>query len=273
MLDLFSGIGGFSLGLERSGMRTVQFVEIDPYCRRVLAKHWPGVSCHDDIRSFNGRGFAADVVCGGFPCQDISCAGPRHGIDGTRSGLWKEYARIIGEVRPRYVIVENTDDLAVRGLGRVLGDLAEIGYDAEWPCIPAAAVGADHWRDRLWIIAYPDKPGDKPPDFERREQRPEEMGEDAADDNGARLPGRLQAGTLDEDARAISPWLGLALHAAPAFPGLNGSGSPVLGRGENGIPNRVDRMRAIGNSIVPQIAEVIGRAIMAHVDSLTAPKE
>jgi DNA (cytosine-5)-methyltransferase 1 len=270
VLDLFSGIGGFSLGLERTGgFRTVAFCEIDPFCQRVLAKHWPAVPCYDDIRELTAErlaadGISVDVLCGGFPCQDISCAGPRVGIDGERSGLWSQYARLIGEIRPRYVIVENTDDLAIRGLGRVLGDLAEIGYDAEWHCIPAAAAGADHWRDRLWIIAHPNGAGCLQVHERGREQCSAQVGEDAPHDHGTRLQGRLQAGTIAEDARAFGPWLGLALNTAPAFPGLDGAGSPVLGRGENGIPDRVDRMHAIGNAVVPQIPELIGRAILAQ---------
>jgi DNA (cytosine-5)-methyltransferase 1 len=271
VLDLFSGIGGFSLGLERAGMRTVAFCEIDPWCRRVLAKHWPGVPIFDDVRTITGKAVGSvDLICGGFPCQDISAAGSRIGIDGKRSGLWSEYARLIGELQPQYAIVENVDDLAIRGLGRVLGDLAALGYDAEWHCIPAATVGADHWRDRLWIIAYPNSAGRLPLHFGRWQQRAQEMGEDAPDERGARLPRRMQAGTLGADARAISPWLGLALRSAVAFPELDGAGSPVLGRGENGIPDRVDRMHALGNSVVPQIPEIIGRAIMktAQADEL-----
>jgi DNA (cytosine-5)-methyltransferase 1 len=263
VLDLFSGIGGFSLGLERAGMRTVAFCEVDPLCRRVLAKHWPGVPIFDDVRTTKGAAVGpVDVICGGFPCQDISAAGARAGIDGARSGLWSEYARIIGEIRPRYVIVENVADLLVRGIHRVLGDLAALGYDAEWHCIPAAAVGADHWRDRVWIIAYPYSAGSVPVHIIGREQRQEKVGEDAADRDRSRLPWRVQAGTIGADARAISPWLGLALSAPIAFPELDGAGSPVLGRGEDGIPDRVDRMRSLGNSVVPQIPEIIGRAIM-----------
>ena len=148
LLDLFSGIGGFSLGLERSGgFKTVAFCEIEPFCRRVLAKYWPDVPCYDDIRTLTAERLAADgvgvdAVCGGFPCQDISVAGKGAGIAGERSGLWREYARIIGELRPRFVIVENVAALLGRGLGDVLGDLAALGYDAEWHCIPASAVGA-----------------------------------------------------------------------------------------------------------------------------------
>ena len=159
VLDLFSGIGGFSLGLERAGMTTVAFAEIEPYCCEVLRKHWPHVKNYGDVRELSAQhltadGIGVDVICGGFPCQDISVAGKGAGIDGERSGLWTEYARIIGELRPRYVIVENVAALLGRGLERVLGDLAALGYDAEWHCIPASAVGAPHRRDRVWIVAY-----------------------------------------------------------------------------------------------------------------------
>jgi DNA (cytosine-5)-methyltransferase 1 len=154
-LDLFSGVGGFSLGLERTGgFETAAFCEIDEFCRRVLAKHWPLVPRYDDVRTLTAQGLGGDwshvdVICGGFPCQDISTAGRGAGIaDGTRSGLWAEYARLVGEIRPRYVIVENVSALLGRGMGRVLGDLAEIGYDAEWHVVPASAVGAPHERER-----------------------------------------------------------------------------------------------------------------------------
>lgn len=160
VLDLFSGIGGFSLGLERAGMRTVAFCEIEPFCRKVLARHWPNVKQYTDVRTLTADQLMADgipridVICGGFPCQDISVAGKGAGLAGERSGLWREYARIIGEVRPKFVIVENVAALLGRGLGDVLGDLAALGYDAEWHCIPASYVGAPHRRDRLWIISY-----------------------------------------------------------------------------------------------------------------------
>jgi DNA (cytosine-5)-methyltransferase 1 len=157
VLDLFSGIGGFSLGLERAGFRTVAFCEIDPYCRRVLAKHWPGVPIFEDVTKLRGTDVGTvDLICGGFPCQDISIAGKGAGISGSRSGLWTEFHRLIGEIRPRYVIVENVPALLQRGLGKVLGDLAEIGYDAEWDCIPASYVGCRQLRDRIWIVAYPE---------------------------------------------------------------------------------------------------------------------
>lgn len=275
VLDLFSGIGGFSLGLERTGgFETVAFCEIDPYCRAVLKRHWPDVPCYEDIRELTAErlaadGIAIDVICGGFPCQDISEAGLRTGLQGARSGLWRDYARLIGEIRPRFVIVENVSELLRNGLGDVLSDLAKIRYDAEWHSIPALAVGADHIRERIWVVAYPDSAGAKEPQQRRRKQRQAEMGKDAAQDHaytdGARLSWRMPAGAIREDARAISPWLGLALSAAPAFPGLDGAGSPVLGRGEDGVPHRMDRMHALGNAVVPQIPELIGKAILETV--------
>lgn len=169
VLDLFSGIGGFSLGLERTGgFETVAFCEIEPFPRRVLAKHWPGVPIYNDVRTLTADvlrrdGIAVDVITGGFPCQDLSVAGKQRGMgEGTRSGLWSEIVRLIGELRPQYVIVENVAALLSgpsekRGgwFGRVLGDLAECGYDAEWENIPASAVGAPHRRERVWLVAYP----------------------------------------------------------------------------------------------------------------------
>src|SRR3990167_4296618 len=157
VLDLFSGIGGFSLGLERTGgFKTVAFCEIDPFCRRVLAKHWPGVPVFPDVRTLTSRDVQGiDVICGGFPCQDVSLAGRRAGLDGTRSGLWSQFSRLVSEIRPFYVIVENTPGLLSLGMGVILGNLAALGYDAEWHCIPACYIGTDHIRDRVWIIAYP----------------------------------------------------------------------------------------------------------------------
>src|SRR6185436_12298411 len=167
VLDLFSGIGAFSLGLERAGMRTVAFCEIEPFARRVLARHWPDVHIFHDVRELSAqhlsaKGLGVDLICGGFPCQDISVAGRGAGIGGERSGLWSEFARLIGEIRPRYAIVENVAALLGRGLGDVLGDLASLGYDAEWHCIPASAVGAPHIRDRVWIVAYATSERERP---------------------------------------------------------------------------------------------------------------
>src|SRR5215831_7972513 len=160
ILDLFSGLGGFSLGLGWAGMTTVAFCENEPYCQQVLSRHWPGVPIYDDVQTLTIEtltrdGIAPDLVCGGWPCQDISIAGRGVGIDGARSGLWRDFARLIGDVRPRWVVLENVAALLIRGLDRVLGDLAACGYDAEWYCVSAASVGAPHQRDRIWIVAYP----------------------------------------------------------------------------------------------------------------------
>ena len=142
VLDLFSGIGGLALGLKRAGMRSVAFCEAEPYCRRVLERHWPGVPVYDDVRTLTADRLKADgvsvnAIAGGFPCQDISYAGFGAGLAGERSGLFFEYARLIGELGPDLAIVENVSALLVRGIDRVLGDLATCGYDAEWECLPA----------------------------------------------------------------------------------------------------------------------------------------
>lgn len=283
VLDLFSGIGGFSLGLERAGMSTVAFCEIEPYCRAVLAKHWPEVPIYEDIRTLTAErlaadGIAVDVICGGFPCQDISAAGLKVGITGSRSGLWREYARLIGELRPRYVIVENVAALLSRGLGDVLGDLAEIGFDAEWHCIPASAVGAPHRRDRLWIVA-------NAPITRQPAQRLRTNGAGPCDEacicrDPMADPARIQPGRSEQrpERQRIGasgePSVGNAEHGR--FSGRHaqriGPGSivpsswwivePDVGRVAHGVPQRVDRLKALGNAVVPQIPELIGRAIM-----------
>jgi DNA (cytosine-5)-methyltransferase 1 len=238
VLDLFSGIGGFSLGLERAGMRTVAFCEIGGYARRVIAKHWPSVPVYDDVRSLTADrlaadGVAANVICGGFPCQDISFAGIGAGLAGERSGLWFEYARLIGEIRPRYVIVENVSALLDRGMGDVLGTMATLGYDAEWHCIPASYLGAWHRRDRVWILAYP-----------REIER----------ERGGEAPLLRQSHLSWKFPRVDTDW-----------PGRSNLPAPLFCRASDGIPDFVDRVAALGNAVVPQIPEIIGRAIMkAH---------
>ena len=237
VLDLFSGIGGFSLGLERTGgFETVAFCEIEDFPRRVLAKHWPEVPCYHDVRELTADklaadGIAVDVICGGFPCQDISTAGHGAGLDGKRSGLWSEYSRLIGELRPKFVIVENVAALLGRGLDRVLGDVAAFGYDAEWHCIPASAVGAPHQRDRIWIVAHP----------KSIRHRSRGAIRDICEKNGR--SGRTLLSKL-----AISGWW---------------ETEPSLDRVANGLPHRVDRIKGLGNAVVPQIPELIGNAILA----------
>lgn len=154
--SLFSGIGGLDLGLERAGLGPVLWqAESDPYCRRVLARHWPEAKRYADVRNIRrGRVPEVDVVAGGFPCQDVSLAGSGEGLRGRRSGLWSEFARVVRELRPRAVVVENVSALRRRGLDEVLADLASLGFDATWDCLPAAAVGAPHRRDRLFLVAW-----------------------------------------------------------------------------------------------------------------------
>jgi DNA (cytosine-5)-methyltransferase 1 len=284
VLDLFSGIGGFSLGLERAGMQTVAFCECEPYAQAVLRKHWPDVPCYEDVRTLNADrlaadGIAVDVICGGFPCQDISLAGDGAGLAGERSGLWSEIARLVGELRPRYVIVENVSALLGRGLGRVLGDLAEIGYDAEWHCIPASAVGAPHRRDRVWLVAYPrrDRGGKDAEWFPNASSAPGivlECEEKPKQGNPDTIPDtdrpRLEGGLLKQIASAkrrqiegdgCAPECGAGRERDRRSWGWRTE--PDVGRVAHGVPSRVDRLRCLGNAVVPQIPEIIGRAIMS----------
>lgn len=254
VLDLFSGIGGFSLGLERTGgFRTVAFCEIEPFPRAVLAKHWPEVPCFADVRKLSGADVpGVDVICGGFPCQDISSAGRKAGISGVRSGLWREFARLVREIRPRYVIVENSSALLNRGMGDVLGDLASIRYGCEWTCIPASALGAPHGRDRIWIVAYPDDEGEPACAEHDEAQGMQVAGGNNAADTERRI--RPLGGVLEgigrewESVTRNAPW--------------HSEDSP-LGMGvDDGLPERLDRLRSLGNAVLPQIPEIIGRAIL-----------
>jgi len=239
VLDLFSGIGGFSLGLDRTGgFETVAFCEIEPFPQKVLAKHWPGVPIYDDVRTLTSErlasdGIAVDAICGGFPCQDISTTGKGAGLAGERSGLWSEIARLTSELRPSYVIVENVSALLSRGLGTVLGDLAALGYDAEWHCIPASYVGAWHRRDRIWILAYPNQKHIQ---------------------GGIKGPILRQCHIQEQSTRSFEKWPGRSFLPAPIFCNAN-----------DGIPDRVDRIATAGNAVVPQIPELIGKAILASM--------
>jgi DNA (cytosine-5)-methyltransferase 1 len=243
MIDTFSGIGGFSLAARwLGGIETVQFVEREPYCHRILAKHWPTVPIHDDICTFNPAPRSADIVCGGFPCQDISTAGKQAGIkQGTRSGLFYELMRVICVVRPRYVVLENVSAILANGLDTVLGELAEAGFDCEWACIPASAVGACHQRNRWWCVAYANNTGVEAPRTEQQPAGIEQYGELAANSSGKGLEGRWACGSI---ANRLSPdWRSYL-------------SEPVLCRGDDGLSNRVDRLKALGNAVVPQVAMI-----------------
>jgi DNA (cytosine-5)-methyltransferase 1 len=288
VLDLFSGIGGFSLGFERAGMQTAGFCEIDPYCRQVLAKHWPGVPCHDDVKTLDVRS-GIDVVCGGFPCQDISVAGRNAGIDGPRSGLWRDMLRIVRQVAPQWVVIENVPALRARGLDQVLGTLAALGYDAEWHCIPAAAIGAPHRRDRVWVVAHADSGGWREQGHERgaagraAARQPVNGGTGLAHAHDTRLEGWRQPLLSQRALECVAGqgsalWLGGARNRfEPGMGRVDDGLSEGLDRNcrpaeyweqdtprtvAKGLPERRRRLIALGNAIVPQIAELIGRAIV-----------
>ena len=264
--SLFAGIGGFDLAAERVGFQVKWQVEIDDFATRVLEKHWPGVKRFRDVRDVGRRNLdPVDIICGGFPCQDISDAGLRAGIDGARSGLWREMARLCGELRPRYIVVENVAALLARGMDRVLGDLATIGYDAEWECLPAFAFGAPHRRDRVFIVAYPQGDGMEAQRLSAEGQR------DLSDvDRGDTVDvvehaerRRLQGGIFGcpkPPAAFIEPrhrarfgrHVGASWHPEPSVDLL-----------DDGLPADVAECisRGIGNAIVPQVAEWIFRRI------------
>jgi DNA (cytosine-5)-methyltransferase 1 len=276
-LDLFSGIGGFALAARWVGWETVGFCEIDPFCQRVLRKHWPEVPLFEDVRKlyrfanemvecphgcddvwcelceqhyfecectgpaqFEEEVGEVNIITAGFPCQDISLmrevSGEGKGIEGKRSGLWTETERLIGILRPEIAVLENVKALTVRGLGRVLGDMAAIGYDCEWNCIPARYVGAPHQRDRIFIVAYPNSEG---------------------------LQGHSRYGDKIREANETG-----SASASCVPQGGNPEGwwacEPELDRVVDGISPQVDRIariKALGNSIVPQCAEIIFKAI------------
>jgi DNA (cytosine-5)-methyltransferase 1 len=311
-LDLFSGIGGFSLGLERTGgFETVAFCDNDKKTHLVLKKHWPNVPIFDDVSTLKGKDLGAvEIITGGFPCQDLSVAGKGAGLAGERSGLWWQFHRLIEETNPKYVIAENVAVLRSRGLDEVLRSLNSIGYDAEWHCIPASAVGAPHQRDRIWIVAYPNsddgRAGSGSKSFEREawmesrrsgerfngesakqtladskglfgdggnnnagisveSKKKSEFGnssgkESLADSGGKRLEGFGIRASGTESKESVSACSGCVVR------GVTKSDfwevEPELGRVADGIPNRVDRLKQLGNSLVPQIPELIGYAIL-----------
>jgi DNA (cytosine-5)-methyltransferase 1 len=271
--SLFAGIGGIDLGFERCGMECKWQVEIDDYAQKVLAKHWPEAHRERDIRECSTRNLGrVDIIAGGFPCQDISYAGLGAGLDGERSGLFFEAVRLVRELQPRAVVLENVAALLTRGLDRVLGTLAEIGYDAEWHCIPAAYVGAPHIRDRVFILGYAN--------CGRRES-----GGDAWETARHRLPtgaaSSHASSMADTDLQHGERWaesqqppsegwqtrLESFWRGSDAIAGLssNWSVEPDICRVAHGIPARVDRLRGLGNAVVPQVAEYVGRMVISKI--------
>lgn len=248
-LSLFSGIGGLDLGLDWAGWRCVGQVEINPYCREVLACHWPEVPKHDDVRTaaawWLARGGApVDLVAGGFPCQPFSFGGKQLGMGDPRWG-WPWMRDVIRTVEPRYVLVENVPGLLADGdaFGAVLADLASLGFDAEWSLLRASAFGAPHPRERLYLVAYPTGVDGRARDL---------LGK------GGEWETPLSTGGLS----------GLAAHQRRRAAGEWLACEPRVARLAHGIPEQLDRIRALGNAVIPPAAEHIGRLILAHHRSL-----
>ena len=272
VLDLFSGIGGFSLGLERAGMETIAFCEFDEHAQKVLRKHWPDVPIHSDVRSLNGHDYrgTVDIVCGGFPCQDLSTAGKRIGFDGERSSLYGEMLRIISECMPRYAIFENVSGLLTGDSGRwfakFLYDLDSIGFDAEWHCIEAAYIGAPHRRDRVWIIAYPKVLLCNDGNIDKKDgnSQAQEFRSGDCKANVAYTASQRQSGQ-GKSKQSISAKKNKDRQAS-IFKSVRikreWATEPSVGRVAHGVPNRSHRLKQLGNAVVPQIPEAIGRAIM-----------
>jgi DNA (cytosine-5)-methyltransferase 1 len=287
VLDLFSGIGGFSLGLERAGMRTVAFCEIDPYARAVLRKHWPDVPQYDDVHTITAERLGRDgigridLVSGGYPCQPFSHAGKQRGHEDPRH-LWPQMRRVIGEVRPAWVLAENVAGHITLGLDQVLADLEADGYAGRAIVVPACAKDAPHIRQRLWIMAR-DRDRDREPTLPVDAKVEGVPRMDADTDGrgrgaGTGVVGRMGAAGLREDvAHADLEGLegrqraGVRERASERTAGAGSSpgrlpsrwlAEPAVGRVANGIPSRMDRLKALGNAVVPQVVEEIGLAIM-----------
>ena len=310
--SLFSGIGGLDLGLERAGMKVIWQSEIDPYCNKVLKKHWPEVINHGNIKDIDwGTVERPDIICGGYPCQPFSQAGKRRGKDDPRH-LWPWVRDAISELRPSYAILENVRGHLTLGGLQVIGELAEIGYDAEWRVVSAASLGAPHRRDRIIIVAYPNdsRSGTSKcrtdSNWQTQIQEQQNISQfgisgccaNVADTSKQQFNGRghrdssketekrqtLQeqidkssCEVSDSDCERNGGWLG-GVQQSSIFGRLgedNERGEncytgwkwwevePDVGRVAHGIPARVDRLRGIGNAVVPQVAEYIGRLVLA----------
>lgn len=241
VLDLFSGIGGASLGLHWAGMRTVAFCERDRFCQSVLRRHWPGVPLYDDVRTLSAQRLRddgvpwADLLVGGFPCQDVSLAGRGAGITGARSGLWADMERLVAECRPRWVVAENVPGLRGRGADRVCAGLEALGY-ACWPLLVGAVhAAAPHRRQRVWVVSYDTTDG-------------------TARNAAHTASPRLEMGQRGPAGQAP----GLPTERRGRWPAESGDR-----RVDDGLPARVDRLKALGNAIVPANAAMVGRAILA----------
>lgn len=263
-LHLFAGAGGGILGGQLLGHTTVCAVEIEEYPRQVLLRRQrdgvlPKFPIWDDVCTFDGKPWrgAVDVICGGFPCQDISSAGKGAGIGGNRSGLWKEYARIIDEVRPKFVFAENSPLLRGRGLDVVLGDLSELGYDAKWCVLGAWHVGAPHKRNRMWVLANLDRDTDCKNDLQKRGIC-KGMSSDAS---GVRKDVAHASSTGFKERETKQKCLSNIAQNNVEARGI-WQIEPAVGRVANGVARRVDRLKAIGNGQVPAVAETAWKILM-----------
>ena len=278
--SLFSGIGGIDLGLERAGMTCAWQSEIEPYACRVLAKHWPAIPNLGDIRGIDWTTVGTvDVVAGGYPCQPFSVAGRRAGADDERH-LWPMFADCIRVVRPRYAMLENVSGHLSLGFGDVQADLATLGYDSRWDCIPAAAVGAPHLRDRIFVVATRRPSMDTNSDSEPR--RPEHGIASAWPSPMANTYDKRQTSIASTETNGRHHVVGSSTNVADTgcvTAQIPASGrqstvaqsewrawwqvEPGVGRVVDGVPHRMDRLRGLGNAVVPQVAEHIGRIIMS----------
>ena len=273
--SLFSGIGGFDLGLERAGMKIIWQSEIDPFACKVLKKHWPNVPNFGDINKIDWTNIERpDVICGGYPCQPFSTAGKRGGATDPRH-LWPAMFNAICLLRPRYALMENVRGHLSMGFGDVLADLASVGFDAEWQVIPAAAVGAPHKRDRVFIVAYPN---DARVGTQRREvQREKSSGEQKREVVARYVFSRRGAEMADTDGEFVGQY-GSSSDVANESQQWHNQRErqktndfrqwwevePDVGRVADGVSDRVDRLRGLGNAIVPQVAELVGALVVEH---------
>jgi DNA (cytosine-5)-methyltransferase 1 len=284
--SLFTGIGGIDLGLERAGMTVRWQVERDPWCQRVLEKHWPNMPRYKNIEDVGVDLEPVDLICGGFPCQPVSVAAQQKGTDDDR-WLWPEFRRVVGLLRPRYVLVENVPGLFTanggHAFGEVIGDLADLGYDAEWTVLSAADVGAPHLRKRVWIVADSDRDrrhaihgGGLVSDEKRKHtssitRRTNQQSRFGCNGGVAHADSEGPQGRESLSQRADQRAVGATgLDDRRIFAGPIGGTwepEPKLGRVAHGIPKRVDRLRGLGNAVVPQCVEWIGRRIQRTATS------
>ena len=271
ILSLFSGIGGLELGLELSGVgETLWQVEQDPFCRKVLAQHWPNAQRFEDVRTVRSADFiGAEVIAGGFPCQDISNAGKRAGLVGESSGLWWEMFRLIREIRPAFVVVENVLAIANRGLGQILGALASCGYDAEWDCISAAIVGAQHRRNRLFIVAWLPSNTDGEPlrNHQQRQARGRNNIQNSGDafaayDGDSGLPANPNGQRARQFQRRKQEVIRWPTDGGAAFDFNPWNASAAVCPVVDGFSGRMVMLKALGNSVVPQVAYYAGQKIL-----------